>query len=1029
MVSKRFARSLTERPAVWILTLLLLCQPLLQASSAAARPATGRKANAPVAGLKTQFQENYGKLPLHFEANRGQTDPRVRFFARGPGYSFFLLPDEAVMRLQKADRGSRIADRGSPQMPSSTFNPRSSTLDFRSSVLRMKLAGANRQPRLSGMDELPGKSHYFLGADPRQWKTDAPTYGKVKYEGVYPGIDLVYYGNQQQLEYDFIVAPGADPKQIKLSFSGAERMRVDESGDLILETKAGDVRQHKPFTYQEVEGVKQEVASRYVIIEGGQVGFEVDAYDASKSLVIDPILSYSTFVTGDSGEGVAENIAVDAAGNAYVTGWTGIGFPTTAGAVGVTPIAPPANENWDGLNYVFIAKLSSDGSRLIYSAIVGGTRAVPYRTDRGPRFSLENRGADIAIDAAGNAYVVGTTFSRNFPTTPGAIASAYNADLGSNEYGPKGAGFALKLSATGGELLYSTLLLEALPRGVAVDAGGHAYVTGSGSQGFPTTPGAFQPNQRRDTGIIFPASDAILAKLNPTGAGLSFSTFIGGGSADIGWDIALDAAGNAYITGYTAKSTINDLVTSPFPETRAAFENFEGPNYVYVFAAKFSATGALGYSVLLGGAAILDYSDYGPDIAVDTAGNAYVAGFTRSAKFPVTPGAYQTAFRSSVERDNGFVTKLNATGTELIYSTLFGGSNRTQIYDIGVNAAGQAQIAGKNLSAGFPTASDPKECFFIGELNSTGSQILSYTPFPLESYSVNIPRSIAVDAGGSVYVAGNADLSLITTPGAYRRTFNANHLSHSAPFVLKLAKPRPILNVSAASYNGAALAGDSIISAFGSGLATTTQAAMSNPLPTTLAGTTVKVKDSAGVEREAPLFFVSPTQINYLLPAGTANGAATITVNSGDGVVSNANVQIENVAPGLFTADASGRGAAAAVVLRVKADGSQSYEPVVRYDTSQNKLVAVPIDLGAESDQVFLIVYGTGMRYRSGMSGVSARLGGTNIQVLFTGAQGGFAGLDQINLRLPRELAGRGEVDVTLTVDGKAANAVKVSIN
>jgi len=237
-----------------------------------------------------------------------------------------------------------------------------------------------------------------------------------------------------------------------------------------------------------------------------------------------------------------------------------------------------------------------------------------------------------------------------------------------------------------------------------------------------------------------------------------------------------------------------------------------------------------------------------------------------------------------------------------------------------------------------------------------------------------------------------------------------------------------VANVSAASYISTSLAAESIVSAFGSGLATATLAAASTPLPTTLAGTTVKVRDSAGTERLAPLFFVSPTQVNYLIPAGTVNGAATVTMTSGDGTVSAGTVQIASVTPGLFAADASGRGLAAATALRVKADGSQQFEPVARFDAAQNKFVAVPIDLGPETDQVFLLLFGTGIRFRSALSAVTAKLGGVDSQTPFAGAQGDFAGLDQVNVRLSRSLIGRGEVDVALTVDGQTANALKVHI-
>ncbi len=239
--------------------------------------------------------------------------------------------------------------------------------------------------------------------------------------------------------------------------------------------------------------------------------------------------------------------------------------------------------------------------------------------------------------------------------------------------------------------------------------------------------------------------------------------------------------------------------------------------------------------------------------------------------------------------------------------------------------------------------------------------------------------------------------------------------------------PRTVANVSAASYLSTSLAPESIVSAFGSGLATSTLAASSSPLPTTLAGATVKVRDSAGTEHLAPLFFVSPAQVNYQMPAGTAPGGATIIITSGDGSVSVGNSQIATIAPGLFTVNASGQGVAAAVVFRVKADGSQSYEPVAQFDTAQNKFVAIPIDLGPETDQVFLILFATGLRYRSALSAVSAKLGATDAQVMFAGAQGGFVGLDQVNVRLPRSMIGRGEVDFVLTLDGQTANTVKVA--
>ena len=237
-----------------------------------------------------------------------------------------------------------------------------------------------------------------------------------------------------------------------------------------------------------------------------------------------------------------------------------------------------------------------------------------------------------------------------------------------------------------------------------------------------------------------------------------------------------------------------------------------------------------------------------------------------------------------------------------------------------------------------------------------------------------------------------------------------------------------ITNVSAASYSSGALAAEAIVAAFGSNLATATLSASSAPLPTTLGGVTVRVRDSAGTERLAPLFFVSPAQVNYQMPAGTTTGSATITVTSGDGTVSTGSARINAVAPGLFAATASGQGIAAAIALRIKADGAQSFEPVARFDAAQQKFVAVPIDLGLETDQVFLLLFGTGIHFRSALSAVTAKLGGVDAQVAFAGAQGDFVGLDQVNVRLSRSLIGSGEVDVALTADGRAANTVKVHI-
>jgi len=329
----------------------------------------------------------YGKLPLYFEANRGQTDEQVRFLARGSRSMLFLTPSEAVLAF--THRGvSRT-------------------------VLRMTFIGANPEPSVVGAEELPGKANYFIGSDPVKWRTNVSTYAKVRYKNVYPGIDLIYYGNQRQLEYDFVVSPGADPKRIRLGFQGADKLEVDAQGDLVLHTATGVIRQRKPVIYQEVEGARREIAGGYVLEGARRVGFRVAAYDAHRPLVIDPALFYSTYLGGsDSDEGFA--IAVDTAGNAYVTGSTfSIDFPTTQGAFQTTLVG------FHGV--AFVTKLNSTGSGLVYSTYLGG--------------AIEERGQAIAVDIAGNAYVTGRTFSKNFPTgeswLKGSTSSICDSPMGS----------------------------------------------------------------------------------------------------------------------------------------------------------------------------------------------------------------------------------------------------------------------------------------------------------------------------------------------------------------------------------------------------------------------------------------------------------------------------------------------------------------------------------------------------------------------------------------------------------------------
>src|SRR3989442_1243037 len=444
-------RKITEGGVKGMILLLALalasCAP-----ASATRPST----ETPQAS-KPQVLAAYGKLPLSFEANQGQTDPKAKFLSRGRGYTLFLTSTEAVLTLTKADAHAKRKISGDARLVEP--EKRAGT------VLRMKFVGANPAPAVAGVGELPGKSNYFVGNDPKKWRANVPTYAKVRYQDLYPGIDLVYYGNQRQLEHDFVVSPGADPKAITLAFEGMDGVAIDALGDLVLRADGGEVHLRKPVVYQEQNGQRAVIPTRYVLKAERQVVFEVAAYDINKPLVIDPTLVYSTFLGGSGGD-QGNGIAVDAVGNAYVTGSTGSSnFPTTAGAFQTT-LGPGGD--------AFVTKLNPTGSALVYSTYLGGTGF--------------DEGFGIALDAAGNTYVTGETFSLDFPIL-GAFQSTSGGDFDS---------FVTKLNPTGSALVYSTYLGGASlddGLGIALDAAGNAYVTGlTSSSNFPTTLGAFQPN-------------------------------------------------------------------------------------------------------------------------------------------------------------------------------------------------------------------------------------------------------------------------------------------------------------------------------------------------------------------------------------------------------------------------------------------------------------------------------------------------------------------------------------------------------
>jgi len=700
---------------------------------------------------------SYGRLALHFEPNRGQTDPQVRFLSRGAGYTLFLTDSDAVLSLRRGrkslghklsrdvQRFGKVGARAAREAALAGY-----------SIFRMRLIGSTLPSVLRGEEEQRGRSNYFIGHDPSQWRIDIPHYRKVRYEGVYPGIDLVYYGNEGQLEYDFLLRPEADPSVIRLALEGADRVEINGDGDLIINAHGGEVRLKKPLVYQEMEGKRVEIEGGYRLHSNPPAqtetlteprtwvaSFEVASYDREWPLIIDPVLVYSTYL-GGSNMDRAQGIVVDSLGSAYITGFTeSANFPIAS------PYQGTQGGNWN----VFVTKLAASGSSLVYSTYLGG--------------SGDDRAWGIAVDGSGSAYVTGSARSTNFPTM-----SAYQGSHG----GGVTDAFVTKLAPSGSSLVYSTYLGGTADDGalaIAVNAAGNAYVAGSTtSTNFPT---AF-PYQGSNAG----GTDAFVAKLGPSGNSLVYSTYLGGTSHDSAAGIAVDASGNAYISGETF--SLN------FP-TVSAFQGDPGDGNWDAFVAKLGPSGnSLVYSTYLGG----DGHDSAASIAVDTSGSAYVTGSTRSSNFP-TAFPYQ----GSMAGWDVFVTKLAPSGSSLVYSTYLGGSNTDAGNHIAVDGSGNAYIAGHTFSANFPTASPIQGDLagdrdaFVAKLAPLGNSLV-YSTY-LGGSAGDAAFGIAVDTSGNAYVAGLTESTNFPTASPYRGTQAGGGDAFVAKIVEGVLIPAPII--------------------------------------------------------------------------------------------------------------------------------------------------------------------------------------------------------------------------------------------
>lgn len=671
--------------------------------------------------------ELFTALPLCFEKNRGQTDAGVLFLSRGAGHTLFLESTRAT-----------FASQGRPP-------------------LRVKIAGANHDGKVTGLEPLAGRVHYYHGSDPAHWRTDVPTFGKVRCEGVYDGIDLVYYGNKRELEFDFIVSPRADPSVIQLEFEGRDVRLEADHGDIIARFGDTEVRLRKPYLYQDVDGTRREVGGRFVRKGERCLAFQVDSYDSSRPLVIDPVIVYSTYLGGGSQE-IAMGIDVDDEGSAYVAGYTdSVDFPPQSAA----------DASLGGSRDAFVTRFNVNGNGLVFSTYLGG--------------STNDQARALALDPDGFAYVLGLTGSDDFPATPGAFQTNYHGAVDA---------FVAKLTSAGA-LVYATYLGGSGEEnnvfaigGIAVNAAGNAFVaTYTSSTDFPDTPGAYD-------GSLSGPSDAVVAKLSDDGSSLVWATYLGGTLHDVAYGVALDSGDNVYVTGLTRSEN--------FPTTVGAYDRVIGGGSCFismipcsdVFVTKFNANGAsLAYSTFLGG----NRDDYGYAIAVDDQDQAYVTGSINSTNFPVSVGAFQTTPGSL---GDAFVTKFNASGSDIVYSSFLGGqSGLDEGYAITVDGHGAAFVAGTALSSLFPTTPDALRTnnlggdSFVTKVNVSGTD-LEYSTF-LGGSSAEGSYGIALDGDNNIYVVGYTDSTNFPSSGG---AYDTSRGGSRDGFVTKLSNiPSPPL--------------------------------------------------------------------------------------------------------------------------------------------------------------------------------------------------------------------------------------------